>query len=191
MGYAEILLIAISLAIDAFAVSVSNGLALGKIKPVYGVIHGLYFGAFQFMMTFIGYLGASLFRGYIERIDHWIAFILLALIGGNMIRETFSEEEEERTSVDKLLSPGHMVVLAVATSIDALAVGISFSLIQPAMGILIACLIIGCVSFVLPFCGVYIGKFIGGMFKKYAARAGGIVLIIIGLKILLEHLGIL
>ncbi|MCD8090249.1 MAG: manganese efflux pump MntP family protein [Clostridiales bacterium] len=186
-------LIALSLAMDAFAVSVSNGLALTKIKPKHGIIHGLYFGVFQFMMPLIGYLGASFFKGYIESIDHWIAFILLVIIGANMIRETFGEEEEETAekTEEKMLAPGHMVMLAVATSIDALAVGISFSMADLKMSIWTACIMIGCVSFVLPFCGVYIGKFIGGMFKKYASRAGGLVLIIIGFKILFEHLNIL
>ncbi|MCD7905293.1 MAG: manganese efflux pump MntP family protein [Clostridiales bacterium] len=190
MGYIEIFLIAVSLAMDAFAVSVTDGLALEKIKPKHGLVHGLYFGAFQFMMPLIGYLGANIFKGYIESIDHWIAFILLLIIGGNMIRETFTEDEEEANMEEKMFAPGHMIMLAVATSIDALAVGISFSLAELSMSIWIACLIIGCASFVLPFCGVYIGKFIGGMFRKYAARVGGCVLIIIGFKILFEHLGI-
>lgn len=191
MGYTEIFLIAVSLAMDAFAVSVSNGLALEDIKPVHGLMHGAYFGFFQFLMPLIGFMGAGLFRGYIERADHWIAFILLALIGGNMIKESFDEEDEDESRTDRLLAPGHMIMLAIATSIDALAVGISFSFARLSVGILQACLIIGCVSFVLPFCGVYLGKFIGGVFQKYAARVGGLVLIFIGIKILLEHLGIL
>ncbi len=191
MGYTEIFLIAVSLAMDAFAVSVSNGLALEDIKPVHGLMHGAYFGFFQFLMPLIGFMGAGLFRGYIERADHWIAFILLALIGGNMIKESFDEEDEDESRTDRLLAPGHMIMLAIATSIDALAVGISFSFARLSVGILQACLIIGCVSFVLPFCGVYLGKFIGGVFQKYATRVGGLVLIFIGIKILLEHLGIL
>ena len=172
MGYTEIFLIAVSLAMDAFAVSVSNGLALEDIKPVHGLMHGAYFGFFQFLMPLI-------------------AFILLALIGGNMIKESFDEEDEDESRTDRLLAPGHMIMLAIATSIDALAVGISFSFARLSVGILQACLIIGCVSFVLPFCGVYLGKFIGGVFQKYATRVGGLVLIFIGIKILLEHLGIL
>lgn len=193
MGYTEIFLIALSLAMDAFAVSVSNGLALNKIKPVHGIIHGAYFGFFQFMMPLIGYMGANIFKGSIERIDHWIAFILLVLIGGNMIRETFCDEEENKDDKnnEKLLAPAHMLMLAVATSIDALAVGISFSMAELDMSVWAACGVIGAVSFVLPFIGVYIGKFIGGMFQKYAERAGGAVLIIIGFKILFEHLGLL
>lgn len=190
MGYIEIFLIAVSLAMDAFAVSVSDGLALKKIEPKHGAIHGLYFGVFQFLMPLIGYFGANIFKGYIESIDHWIAFILLLIIGGNMIRETF-DDENLTSSEEKMFEVKHMVLLAVATSIDALAVGISFSLAELKMSIWIACLMIGCVSFVLPFCGVYIGKFIGGMFQKYAQRVGGLVLIIIGFKILLEHLGML
>ncbi len=190
MGYVEIFLIALSLAMDAFAVSVSDGLALKEIKPKHGAVHGLHFGFFQFMMSLIGYLGANIFKGYIESIDHWIAFILLLIIGFNMIRETFGEEEEAETSEEKMFSVGHMTMLAIATSIDALAVGISFSLAELKMSIWVACLMIGAVSFVLPFCGVYIGKFIGGMFQKYAQRAGGCVLIIIGIKILFEHLGL-
>ncbi len=190
MGYIEIFLIAISLAMDAFAVSVTNGLSLKRVKIQHGIIHGLYFGLFQFLMPLIGYLGANIFHGYIESIDHWIAFILLLIIGVNMIRESFGEEEEA-LSEQKMLHPLNMIMLAVATSIDALAVGITFSMAQLKMNIFSACAVIGCVSFVLPFIGVYIGKFIGGMFKKYAARAGGAILILIGIKILLEHTGIL
>ncbi|MCD7778752.1 MAG: manganese efflux pump MntP family protein, partial [Clostridiales bacterium] len=162
-----------------------------QLTPKHGFVPGLYFGFFQLMMPLIGYLGANLFKGYIESIDHWIAFILLLIIGGNMIRETFGDDEEEAVSEEKMFAPAHMIMRAIATSIDALAVGISFSLAELSMSIWTACIIIGCVSFVLPFCGVYIGRFIGGMFKKYAARAGGFVLIIIGFKILFEHLNIL
>lgn len=191
MGYTEIFLIAISLALDAFAVSVTNGLALGRPCIKCGVIHGGYFGFFQFMMPLIGYYGAGLFSGSIEAIDHWIAFILLAVIGGNMIKESFlSGGDEDSSSDEKLLSVRHMVMLAIATSIDALAVGISFAMAKLSMSIWSACAVIGCVSFILPFCGVYIGRFIGGAFKKYASVAGGIVLICIGIKILAEHLGL-
>ncbi len=186
MGFAELFFIAVSLAMDAFAVSVSNGLMLPEIKKRHAVTFGSFFGVFQFMMPLIGFLLASSFSRYITAFDHWIAFILLALIGGNMIRESFSEEETA-VSQENILSVGNLTMLAVATSIDALAVGVTFALVDSG-SIWFNCLVIGIVAFALSYIGVMLGKKISGVFQSYAARVGGAVLIIIGLKILIEHL---
>ena len=184
-----IFLTAVSLAMDAFAVSVTNGVVVSDFKKRYAVKMGLYFGAFQFVMPLIGYALGSSFRSYIEAFDHWIAFALLAIIGGNMVRESLFGDEEDsgQKTAAEALNAKVMVVQAVATSIDALAVGISFSLL-PDVDMWLSCSVIGLVAFALSFAGALMGRRIGSLLKERAELAGGIVLLLIGFKILIEHL---
>ena len=193
MSVIELILIAIGLSMDAFAVSVCKGLAVNKVKLKNYIVIGLWFGGFQALMPTIGYfLGAS-FEKYITPIDHWIAFILLLLIGGNMIKEALSKEEEccgcnECNS----FRAGSLFVLAVATSIDALAVGITFAfLIKEVTKMLFAVSLIGITTFSLSAVGLGVGNVFGTKYKSKAELAGGIILIGIGLKILLEGIGVL
>ena len=186
----ELLLIGVGLSMDAFAVSVCKGLAMRKVNKKQAFIIGLFFGGFQALMPFIGWTLGTQFESYITSIDHWIAFILLALIGGKMVIEaTKTEEEQEIKQMDPPLDMKEMLLLAIATSIDALAVGITFAFLQ--YPIVEAMLIIGLTTFVLSIIGVYVGNAFGSRYQKRAEMAGGIILILIGLKILLEHLGIL
>ena len=171
---------------DAFAVSICKGLAMKKITLKKACIVGLWFGGFQALMPLIGYLLGSQFEQYITSIDHWIAFILLCLIGLSMIKEALSGEEEK---TDDSLDAKTMLLLAVATSIDALAVGITFAFLQ--VDIVPAVSFIGVITFVLSAIGVKVGNLFGTKYKSKAEIAGGVILIVIGLKILLEHLGIL
>jgi len=182
----EIILLAIALAMDAFSAAICKGLTLQKMDWKKALMVGTYFGLFQGLMPLIGYFIGSAFSIYIEIIDHWIAFTLLAFIGANMIRESFSKEEHDGDFSFKAL-----IVLAVATSIDALTVGVSFSVTNPVIGIYFSVLIIGIITFVLSTLGVKIGNVFGSKFKQPAEITGGIILILIGTKILLEHLGIL
>lgn len=186
MGFGELFILAVGLAMDAFAVAVCKGLALKKITPGKALLVGLWFGGFQGLMPFIGYLLGTGFEDKIKAIDHWVAFILLGLIGLNMIREACSGEEEE---ADACLDVKSMLLLAVATSIDALAVGITFAFLK--VNIVMAVSTIGVITLILSAVGVYIGHIFGEKYKAKAEMAGGIILILIGLKILLEHLGIL
>ena len=188
MSFIELFFIAVSLAMDAFAVSVSNGLLLPKIRIRHAVTFGAFFGVFQFIMPLLGYFLASSFSAYITAFDHWIAFILLAIIGGNMIKESFSADDEDTDEIQaNIMSVKNLTMLAVATSIDALAVGVTFALVDSG-NIWVSCSVIGIVAFVLSYIGVMLGKKISGVFQTYAERVGGCVLIIIGLKILIEHL---
>ena len=187
MGITELFLIAVGLSMDAFAVSVCKGLSTGWLKPRHYLAVGAWFGGFQALMPAIGYLLGSSFEKYITRYDHWIAFILLAFIGGNMLKEGFSKESETDNSSFR---PSAMAVLAVATSIDALAVGITFALL-PDVNIFAAVLFIGIITFVLSCIGLKIGNVFGLKYKSRAEIAGGAILILIGLKILLEHLGVI
>ncbi len=187
MSFIELLFIAVSLAMDAFAVSVSNGLLLPKIRIRHAVTFGAFFGVFQFIMPLIGYFLASSFSSYITAFDHWIAFILLALIGGNMIKESFSGDEDTEAVQANIMSVKNLTILAIATSIDALAVGVTFALVDSG-NIWFSCTVIGVVAFVISYIGVMLGKKISGVFQTYAERVGGCVLVIIGLKILIEHL---
>ena len=189
MSLFEIFIVAVSLAMDAMAVSASSGLALKRAGLKHACMFGCYFGAFQFIMPLIGFFCGIGFGGYIEKIDHWVAFGLLSLIGGKMIYDSFHEGEEETENRDeeKITSPKNMVLMAVATSIDALAVGISFALTDN-VNIWAASAIIGIVAFVLSFVGVLAGKQIGSKFEKHAALEGGVVLMIIGLRILITDL---
>lgn len=188
MSFIELFFVAVSLAMDAFAVSVSNGLMLPKIKIKHAVIFGGFFGFFQFIMPLIGYALASRFSHYIVSLDHWIAFLLLAVIGGGMIKDSFDDNEGAAEQTEsRIMSFGNLTSLAIATSIDALAVGVTLAL-MPGTNIWFSCLIIGITAFVISYIGVMLGKKISGVFQSYAARIGGCVLIIIGLKILIEHL---
>ena len=187
MDVLSVFVIAIGLAMDAFAVSMSHGIALKDIRLRHIFRFGIYFGVFQFIMPLLGYLGGRTLSTYITAIDHWIAFGLLSVIGGKMLYETFGRQEEcVPCSADEVLSFKKMLLLAIATSIDALAVGISFAVIET--DIITACTIIGLVAFVLSCVGVCIGKKVGCVFQKSAERLGGIILIGIGIKILVEHL---
>ena len=186
MGFAELFLLAVGLSMDAFAVAVCKGLSIQKLKLRHAAIVGAWFGVFQALMPVIGYLLGSAFADMIEAVDHWIAFALLALIGGNMIREALSKEEED---CDPSLAPVTMLLLAVATSIDALAVGVTFAFLR--VDVVPAVTLIGMCTFAISAVGVKIGNVFGVRYKSKAELAGGVVLVVIGLKILLEHLGIL
>ena len=188
MTFFELFLIGIGLSMDAFAVSICKGLSMQKIDKKYTLCIGLFFGGFQALMPLTGYLLGSRFSGYIERFDHWIAFVLLALIGFNMIKESREEEEEEEKSYAGV-NFKELLILAVATSIDALAVGVSFAFLG--VHIAPAVTLIGCTTFVLTLVGVWVGNLFGSRYKSRAELTGGIILILIGVKILLEHLGIL
>lgn len=186
MSFVELFILAVGLSMDAFAVAVCKGLAMKKADLKKAVIIGLYFGIFQAGMPLIGYLTGVGFQSEISEIDHWLAFILLAVIGFNMIKEAFSKEKEEPN--DSLCFKT-MLVLAVATSIDALAVGVTFAFLK--VNIITAVIFIGIVTFLLSMIGVKIGSVFGTKYKSRAELAGGIILILMGTKILLEHLGIL
>ena len=186
MDLFTLFILAVGLSMDAFAVSICKGLAMQKITIKKAGIVGLWFGGFQALMPVIGYLLGSTFKDKITAIDHWIAFILLAIIGANMIKEALSKEEEKE---DASLKPKEMFVLAIATSIDALAVGITFSFLN--VNILVAASFIGIITFILSALGVKIGNVFGTKYKSKSEFIGGIILILLGVKILLEHLGIL
>lgn len=186
MGLIELFLIAVGLSMDAFAVSVCKGLAMPKCTFKKAAIVGLWFGGFQALMPAIGYILGAQFQESIASIDHWIAFVLLALIGGNMIHEALDNDEEE---ADASLDVKTMFLLAVATSIDALAIGITFAFLK--VNIIPAVCFIGIVTFIISFAGVKIGNVFGARYKNKAEIVGGIILILLGLKILLEHLGFL
>lgn len=186
MGLIELFLIAVGLSMDAFAVSVCKGLAMPKCTFKKAAIVGLWFGGFQALMPAIGYILGAQFQEAIASIDHWIAFVLLALIGGNMIHEALDNDEEE---ADASLDVKTMFLIAVATSIDALAIGITFAFLK--VNIIPAVCFIGIVTFIISFAGVKIGNVFGARYKNKAEIVGGIILILLGLKILLEHLGFL
>lgn len=185
MGLFELFVLAVGLSMDAFAVSVCKGLSLGKIKWKHMCIAGLWFGGFQALMPLIGYLGGRYFTDMITHYSHWIAFLLLLFIGGSMIKESFEEEEE----MDASMAIKDMFILAVATSIDALAVGVTFAFLKVA--IVPAICFIGVVTFVCSAAGVKIGSIFGMKYKSKEELCGGIILILIGIKILLDGLGIL
>ncbi|RGF57494.1 manganese efflux pump [Roseburia sp. AF34-16] len=186
-----LLLMGAGLSMDAFAVSICKGLSMRKVNKKQCLVIGLFFGGFQALMPFIGWVLGSQFEQYITSIDHWIAFILLGFIGGKMVVEAIREKDEavEVRKMDPPLDLKEMFILAIATSIDALAVGITFAFLQ--VPIVEAVSIIGITTFVISVIGVYVGNFFGNRYKKKAELAGGIILILIGVKILLEHLGIL
>jgi putative Mn2+ efflux pump MntP len=184
MGIAEIILIAIGLSMDAFAVSITIGIAVKKTGIKEMLIPGIYFGFFQALMPLIGFFAGTRFAYRIQHLDHWVAFILLGFIGGKMIKDSFSREEEK----DKEFSFGlsTMLMMAIATSIDALAVGITFAFF--AINIFLAIAIIGFTTFCISAAGVKIGNLFGTRFKSRAELIGGIFLVLLGVKILVEHL---
>ena len=185
MGFAELLITAVGVSMDAFAIAICKGLSVQKAEKKHLLSAGLWFGGAQALMPLIGYLLGGAFHGAIERIDHWISFILLALIGANMIRES----REQAKALDASFSPKAMFPLAIADSIDALAVGVTFAFLQ--VDILPAILLIGITTFLFSAAGVKIGNRFGAKYKSKAELAGGIILILMGLFILLEHTGVL
>ncbi len=196
MNFLTIILLGVGLAMDAFAVSICKGLALRKVTFRDMLKAGLWFGIFQGLMPAIGYVFGSLFAGYIEAFSSWTGFILLALIGGNMIREALKKDDDE--DVDSSMKASQMFLLAIATSIDALAVGLTFAVVPvnmvPALSAfwntMLACLIICLETGILSMIGVKIGAVFGARFKNKAQIAGGVILILIGLRIILSHYGI-
>ena len=191
MGLIELFILAVGLSMDAFAVSVCKGLSLGKIKTKHMCIAGAWFGGFQALMPLIGYFAGRFLSDFVTNYSHWIAFILLSFIGGKMMIEAIREWNEEETVdvMDAPLDHKNMLVLAVATSIDALAVGITFAFLDTP--IIEAITIIGITTMVISIIGVVVGNFFGSRYKSKAEFIGGLILVLLGLKILLEHLGIL
>lgn len=186
MSIWEIFLVAVGLSMDAFAVAVCKGLKMPKINPKQTALIALFFGGFQGLMPLIGYFLGKQFEEYIVSVDHWITFVLLGFIGGKMIYESFKKDDDEE---DKPFSIKELFVLAIATSIDALAVGITFAFLK--VNIAISVTFIGVITFILSAIGVFIGHKFGEKYKSKAEFAGGLILILIGLKILLEHLEII
>ncbi|MCL1895980.1 MAG: manganese efflux pump MntP family protein [Clostridiales bacterium] len=187
MDYIALILIAVSLAMDAFAVAITGGITIKNVRPRHAAEFGLMFGGLQFAMPIAGFFLGSLFSAYIESIDHWIAFALLVFIGGKMLLDTFRGGKTVNPAVaGQTISPGRLFLLGIATSIDALAVGVSIAL--TGWDIWVSALVIGIVAFALSYAGVMAGKKLGLHLQKYAGRLGGLVLIVIGVKILLEHL---
>ena len=186
MGILEVVLIAIGLAMDAFAVSICKGLSMKKMSWKKAIIIGGYFGIFQGLMPVIGYFLGTTFENLVTKIDHWIAFVLLVFIGINMLKEAFGNESENcNDNVDFKT----MVVLAIATSIDALAVGITFAFLKT--NIVLASILIAIITFVVCIIGVKIGNKFGDKYERKAETVGGLILILMGIKILLEHLSII
>lgn len=183
MGIFDLIIIAIGLSMDAFAVSVCKGLSVQRVQVKHIASVGLYFGGFQALMPLIGYILGKQFESMITSVDHWIAFVLLSIIGGNMIREALNGDEEE---MDDSFSFKTMIPLAVATSIDALAIGVTFAFLQ--VNIIPAVLIIGAITFGFSAAGIKIGNVFGAKYKSKAELAGGVILILLGIKILVEHL---
>lgn len=182
MSFFELFVIGIGLSMDAFAVSICKGLSVGKIRYKHMLLAGLWFGGFQALMPLIGYFLGSAFERYVVSVDHWIAFILLGIIGGNMIKESRESDGEQNDSFAFLT----MLLLAVATSIDALAVGITFAFLQ--VNIWLAITTIGCTTFFCSVIGVKVGSIFGTKYKSKAEFFGGAVLVAMGIKILIEHL---
>lgn len=190
MSLFELLFIAIGLSMDAFAVAICKGLGMARLNVRQALVIALFFGGFQALMPMAGWLLGAQFARYVTSVDHWIAFALLVIIGAKMIWDAVREQgDDDEEPTDAKLDLGGLLMLAIATSIDALAVGVTFAFLQ--VDIVSSALIIGCVTFVLSFAGVAVGHQFGRRWEKPSSIAGGIVLIFIGCKILLEHLGIL
>lgn len=186
MGFLEILLISIGLAMDAFAVSICKGLAMKKMSWKKAIIIALYFGTFQAIMPIVGYFLGTRFQDLVVNIDHWIAFVLLAFIGGNMLKEAFGNSKEETNDSIDIKT---MLILAIATSIDALAIGITFALLET--NLILSISSIGIITFISSMIGVKIGNKFGSRYEKKSEVIGGLILILMGTKILLEHLHII
>lgn len=190
MSLVELLFVAVGLSMDAFAVAICKGLGMRKIKITHALIIALFFGGFQALMPLIGWAFGSLFEQYISQWDHWIAFVLLAFIGAKMLVDAFKDNGEEAAcGAEPVLNIKEVLIMAIATSIDALAVGITFAFLK--VDVIPAITLIGVVTFALSFGGVAIGSAFGSKFRKPATITGGVVLILIGFKILFEHLGII
>lgn len=190
VGFVELFLIGVGLSMDAFAVSICKGLGMSRLNMRQAAVISLFFGGFQALMPLIGWALGSQLTDFITPIDHWIAFGLLAFVGGKMLWDAFREDDEDEGSqTDEKLDLKELLMLAIATSIDALAVGITFAFLQAA--IVPSITIIGLTTFVISFAGVAVGHFFGARFEKPATIVGGVVLILIGVKILLEHLGVI
>lgn len=191
MSFFEIFMIGVGLSMDAFAVSICKGLNMRKLDKLQTFVIALFFGGFQALMPFLGWLLGKQFESYITSFDHWIAFVLLAFIGGKMLWDVFGSKKEDEAcqTAESRLDIKELFMLAIATSIDALAVGISFAFLQ--VNIVSAITLIGCTTFVISAAGVFVGHKFGAKYEDKATVVGGVILILIGLKILLEHLGIL
>lgn len=189
MGFVELLLIAVGLSMDAFAVSICKGLGMRALNMRTAAVLALFFGGFQALMPVIGWALGSQFMGVIAPVDHWVAFLLLAFIGGKMLWEAVRGEEDCGCEDTSAIDLREFLVLAIATSIDALAVGISFAALS--VDIAPAVALIGVTTFALSLVGVAVGHFFGSRYERPAGVVGGVVLILIGLKVLLEHLGVL
>lgn len=189
MGVLELFLIGIGLSMDAFAVAVCKGLCMKTVNLKHTAAIALFFGAFQALMPFLGWWLGSQFARYIVAVDHWVAFLLLGFIGGKMVKESFGGAGETACDAEQRLDYRELLILAVATSIDALAVGITFAFLDVSIGMAVS--IIGLTTFVLSFAGVFVGNVFGTRYKQRAELAGGVILILIGVKILLEHLGLI
>lgn len=188
MSIFEILLIGVGLSMDAFAVAICKGLNMRKVNKAYCFMIALFFGGFQAFMPLLGWALGRQFEKHITAVDHWIAFGLLVFLGGKMVLDARKEEAEEEVEMDSKLDIKELCLLSIATSIDALAVGITFAFLN--VSILPAVTLIGCTTFLLSVVGVFIGNIFGSKYKSKAELLGGVILILIGLKILLEHLGI-
>lgn len=190
VGFVELFLIGVGLSMDAFVVSICKGLGMSRLNMRQAAVISLFFGGFQALMPLIGWALGSQLTDFITPIDHWIAFGLLAFVGGKMLWDAFHEDDEDEGSqTDEKLDLKELLMLAIATSIDALAVGVTFAFLQVA--IVPSITIIGLTTFVISFAGVAVGHFFGARFEKPATIVGGVVLILIGVKILLEHLGVI
>ena len=191
MTLVEIFLVGVGLSMDAFAVAICKGLAMPRVNRKQTLLIGLYFGVFQAVMPLTGWLLGSQFARRVTKMAPWIAFVLLAWIGGSMIRESLSKKEEEEKAEPAELRHRELLMLAIATSIDALAVGVSFSMVELTVPIYAAAILIGCTTFAISVAGVFVGNLFGARYKNRAELVGGAILILIGLKILLEHFGVL
>lgn len=191
MTLLEIFLVGIGLSMDAFAVSICKGLAMPAVNKKQALLIGAYFGVFQALMPLAGWLLGSQFARHVTKLAPWIAFVLLAWIGGSMLRESLSKKEEDEEVEPVELRHKELFLLAVATSIDALAVGVSFSMVELSVSIGAAAALIGCTTFAISVGGVFVGHIFGVRYKNRAEFVGGAILILIGVKILLEHFGVL
>lgn len=186
MGVLELLLLSLGLAMDAFTVSICKGISMRKMNWKKAIIIGLYFGGFQALMPTLGYFLGTAFQSLVTSVDHWIAFVLLGIIGGEMIKESFEIDSENQNDD---VSFKTMIILAIATSIDALAVGVTFAFLNVNLGLAVS--LIGIITFILAVAGTKIGNRFGDKYEKKAEFVGGVILILLGVKILLEHLNII